>query len=59
MEKGEVHPHLLIFKLQAKWDLEIKNQNEAEKIVKDACLKSFATERYAVIGFKLKDEFKF
>ena len=59
MEEGEVHPLLLIFKLQAKWDLEIKNQNEAEKIVKDACLKSSATERYVVIGFKLKDEFKF
>jgi hypothetical protein len=52
-------PNSITFKLQAKWDLEIKSQSEVEKIAKDACLKSSATERYVVIGFKLKDEFKF
>ena len=58
MEEGEVPTRLLIFKLQAKWDLEIKNQNEAEKIVKDARLKSSSTERYVVLGYKIKEEVK-
>jgi hypothetical protein len=53
-----VHPLLLIFKLQAKWDIEIKNQTDAEKIAKDACLKSSSTERYVVLGFKIKEEVK-
>ena len=52
-------PNSISFKLQAKWDLELKTQKDAELIAKDACLKSSATERYVVIGFKLKDEFKF
>jgi hypothetical protein len=52
-------PNSISFKLQAKWDLEIKNQSQVEKIAKDACLKSSSTERYVVLGFKLKDELKF
>ena len=52
-------PNSISFKLQAKWDLELKTQKDAELIAKDACLKSSATERYVVIGFKLKDELKF
>lgn len=52
-------PNSITFKLQAKWDLEIKTKNDAEMIAKDACLKSSSTERYVVIGFKLKDEIKF
>lgn len=52
-------PNSITFKLQAKWNLEIKTQKDAEMIAKDACLKSSATERYVLIGFKLKDELKF
>jgi hypothetical protein len=52
-------PNSISFKVEAKWDLDFKTQQDAEKIAKDACIKSSSTERYVVIGFKLKDEFKF
>ena len=52
-------PNSISFKLQAKWDLEIKTQKDAEKIAKDACIKSSATERFVVIGFKSEKEFRF
>ena len=52
-------PNSISFKLQAKWDLDIKTQGEAEKVAKDACLKSSSTERYAVLGYKVKKEIRF
>lgn len=52
-------PNSISFKVQAKWDVEIKTQKDAEKIAKEACLKSSSTERYVVIGFKSEKEFRF
>ena len=51
-------PNSISFKLQAKWDLEIKTQKEAEKIAKDSCLKSSSTERYVVLGYKSEKEIR-
>ena len=52
-------PNSISFKIQAKWDAEIKTQKDAEKIAKDSCLKSSATERYVVLGFKYEKELRF
>lgn len=52
-------PNSISFKVEAKWDLNFKTQKDAEKIAKEACIKSSSTERYVLIGFKLKDELKF
>lgn len=52
-------PNSISFKVEAKWDLNLKTQKDAEKIAKDACIKSSSTERYVVIGFKSDKEFKF
>jgi hypothetical protein len=51
-------PNSISFKVEAKWDLDLKTQKDAEKIAKDACIKSSATERFVVLGFKSKEEVK-
>jgi hypothetical protein len=52
-------PNSISFKLQAKWDLQIQTKSDAEKIAKDTCLKSSSTERFMMLGLKLKDEIKY
>jgi hypothetical protein len=51
-------PNSISFKVEAKWGLDLKTQKDAEKIAKDACIKSSATERFVVLGFKSKEEVK-